>query len=129
MQNIDECLHGNTGKNVFYLFYEITRRKLKHGNSLLYRSVNSRYCSWWRMRWRMMAWTFPCFPYSYIEPQLLTSQFSRFQNVILYYYNFRHNTDVFYFDHCLSKVVTEYLYFKNNINCTTFNRQLYFVRV
>ena len=39
--------YGNTGENVFYFFYKITRRKLKRGNSLLYRSVNSPYCSWW----------------------------------------------------------------------------------
>ena len=40
-------------------------RKLKRGNSLLCQSVNSPYCSRWRMRWRIMAWTFPCFLYSY----------------------------------------------------------------
>ena len=58
--------YGNTEKNVFYFFYKITRRKLKRGNSLLYQSVNSPYCSRWRrMRWRIMAWTFSCFPYSY----------------------------------------------------------------
>ena len=37
--------YGNTGKNVFYFFYKITRRKLKRGNSFLYQSVNSPYCS------------------------------------------------------------------------------------
>ena len=56
--------YGNT-ENCFYFFYKITRRKLKRGNSLLYQSVNSQYCSWWRMRWRIMAWTVPSFPYSY----------------------------------------------------------------
>ena len=50
--------YGITGKNVFYFFYKITRRKLKRWNSLLYQSVNSPYCLWWRI----MAWTFPCFP-------------------------------------------------------------------
>ena len=37
--------YGNTGKNVFYFVYKITRRKLKRGNSLLYQRVNSPYCS------------------------------------------------------------------------------------
>ena len=53
--------YGNTEKNVFYFFYKITRRKLRRGNSFLYQSVNSPY----RSRWRIMGWTFPCFPYSY----------------------------------------------------------------
>ena len=57
--------YGNMGKNVFYFFYKITRRKLKRGDSLLYWSVNSPYCLWWRMRWHIMVWTFPCFPYSF----------------------------------------------------------------
>ena len=57
--------YGSTLKKVFYFVYKITRRKLKRGNSLLYQSVNSPYHSRWRMRWRIMAWTFPCFPYSY----------------------------------------------------------------
>ena len=35
--------------------YKITRRKLKRGNSLLYRGGNSPYRSRWRMRWRIMA--------------------------------------------------------------------------
>ena len=52
--------YGNMG-NVFYFFYKITRGKLKRGNNLLYQSANSPY----RSRWRIMAWTFPCFPYSY----------------------------------------------------------------
>ena len=56
------------GNTVFNIFYKITHRKLKRGNSLLYRIVNYPYCSWWRMRWRIMAWTY---------------QSSRFQNVIL----------------------------------------------
>ena len=58
--------HDNTVttcENVFYFFYKITRRKLE--NSLLYQSVNSPYYSRWRMRWRIMARIFPCFPYSY----------------------------------------------------------------
>ena len=33
--------------------------------SVLYQSVNPPYCSWWRMRRRIMAWTFPMFAYSY----------------------------------------------------------------
>ena len=61
--------YGNTGGGergkCFCFSYKITRRRLKRGNSLLYRSVNSPYCSWWRMRWRIMAWTFLCFTYSY----------------------------------------------------------------
>ena len=57
--------YGITGKTVFYFFHKITRRKLKRGNSLLYRSVNCLYRSRSRMRWRIMSWTFPCFPYSY----------------------------------------------------------------
>ena len=62
-----ECFYNvwERGKSVFYFFYRITHRKLKRGNSLLYQSVNSPYCSRWRMWWRIMAWTFPCFPYSY----------------------------------------------------------------
>ena len=40
--------YENTGKHVFYFFHKIIRRKLKRGNSL-YRSVNSPYCSLWRM--------------------------------------------------------------------------------
>ena len=86
--------YGNTGKNVFDFFYKITRRKLKRGSSLLYQSVNSPYCSWWRMRWRIMAWTFPCFPYSYRNTAFNQSkltfskcyfiiQFSK--NVLVYY--------------------------------------------
>ena len=53
-----KCLYNiwEHWENVLYFFYEITRR-----NSLLYQSVNSPHCS----RWRIMAWTFPCFPYSY----------------------------------------------------------------
>ena len=47
--------YGNTGKDVFYFFYKITRVE----------SLNYPYCSWWRMWWRIMAWTFPCFPYRY----------------------------------------------------------------
>ena len=27
--------YGNTGKNVFYFFYKMTRRKIKRGNNLL----------------------------------------------------------------------------------------------
>ena len=55
--NFHECFYNvwNMGKNVFYFFYKITRRKLKRGNSLLYQSVNSPYCSWWRMRWRDLS--------------------------------------------------------------------------
>ena len=55
--------YRNMRKNVLYFSYKITRRKLKRRNRLLYRRVN--YCSWWRMRWRIMARLFPCFPYSY----------------------------------------------------------------
>ena len=45
--------YRNTGGNVFYIFYKITRRKLKRGNKpSLSNCVNSPYCSWWRMRWR-----------------------------------------------------------------------------
>ena len=63
LSNFHECniTVWEHGGNVFYFFYKITRRKLKRGNSLLYQSVNSPY----RSRWRIMAWTFPCFPYSY----------------------------------------------------------------
>ena len=43
--------YGDT-ENVFYFVYKITR-------SFLYRSVNSPYCSWWRMRWRIMAHSIP----------------------------------------------------------------------
>ena len=57
-----KCLYNiwEHWENVLYFFYEITRR-----NSLLYQSVNSPHCSRWRMRWRIMGWTFPCFPHSY----------------------------------------------------------------
>ena len=38
--------YGTTEENVFYFFYKITRdKKSKRGNSLLYQSVNSPYCS------------------------------------------------------------------------------------
>ena len=67
--------YGNT-ENCFYFFYKITRRKLKRGNSLLYQSVNSQYCSWWRMRWRIMAWTVPSFPYSYRNTAFSQSKLS-----------------------------------------------------
>ena len=67
LPNFHECFYNvwEHVKKVFYFVYKITRRKLKRGNSLLYQSVNSPYRSRWRMRWRIMAWTFPCFPYSY----------------------------------------------------------------
>ena len=58
---------GTRGKNVLYFVYKITRTKLlKRGNrpSLSKRKF-SILSSWWRMRWRIMAWTFLCFPYSY----------------------------------------------------------------
>ena len=58
-------MYGNMGIFFFYFFYKITRRKLKRRNSLRYRSVNSPYCLWWCMPWRIIAWTFPCFPCSY----------------------------------------------------------------
>ena len=32
--------YGNTGKNIFYFFYKIRRRKIKRGNRLLYRRIN-----------------------------------------------------------------------------------------
>ena len=48
--------------HVFYFFYKIIRRKLKRGNSLLCQSVNS--LSLFMLGYAM-AWTFPCFPYSY----------------------------------------------------------------
>ena len=54
--------YGNTVKNVFYFFYKITRRKVKRGNRLLYQSVDSPYCSWWRIRWRESFHA--CFPNS-----------------------------------------------------------------
>ena len=44
LPNFHECFYityGNTGKDDFYFFYKITRRKLKRGNSLLYQRVNS----------------------------------------------------------------------------------------
>ena len=85
--------YGNSGKSVFYFFYRVTRRKLKCGNKLLYQSVNSPYCSWWRMRWRIMAWTFPCFPHSYRN----TAFSSQFQNVILYC-------------NCMSTLPMQYIY-------------------
>ena len=46
--------YGNKGGNVSYFFYEITHRKLKRGNSLLYQGVNSPYRSRCRMRWRII---------------------------------------------------------------------------
>ena len=51
--NFHECFYNvwNMERNVFYFFHKITSIKLKRGNSL-YQSVNSPYCSWWRMRWR-----------------------------------------------------------------------------
>ena len=75
LQNFDECLYNawEHGENVFYFFYKVTSRKLKRGNSILYHSVNSPYCSWWRMQWRIIAWT-----------RLLVYQSSHFQNVILW---------------------------------------------
>ena len=62
LPNFHECFYNvwEHGKNVFYFSYKITRRKLNRGNSFLCQSVHSPYC--WR--WRIMAWTFPCFPYS-----------------------------------------------------------------
>ena len=91
--NFHECFYNvwNMGKNVFYFFYKITRRKLKRGSSLLYRSVNSPYCSWWRMRWRIMAWTFPCFPYSYRNTAFNQSKvaFSKCYFIINYANNIR----------------------------------------
>ena len=74
---------GTRGRMFSILLQNNSYRKLKSGNSLLYQSVNSQYCSWWRMqRWRIMAWTFPCFPYSY-RNTAFSHQSSRFQNVIL----------------------------------------------
>ena len=68
--------YGNTGENIFYFIYKITRRKLKRGNSLLYRSVNSPpYCSWWREPFHVF--------HRLKGTRLLTNQSSRFQN--LYY--------------------------------------------
>ena len=61
------------GKKCFLLFYKITRRKLKRGNSL-YQSVNSPY----RSRWREPFHVF----HTVIETRLLANQSSRFQNVI-----------------------------------------------
>ena len=81
LPNFHECFYNvwEHGENVFYFFYKITRRKLKRGNSLLYRSVNYPYCSWYRMRWRESFHVFD----TVIETLLLTNQSSRFQNVIL----------------------------------------------
>ena len=42
--------YGNTGINVFYFFYKITRSILKRGSSFLHESGNSLHCSRWRMR-------------------------------------------------------------------------------
>ena len=63
LPNFQECFYNvwEHRGNVFNFFYKITRRKLKRGNSFLYWRVNSPYCLWWRI----MAWTFLCFPYSY----------------------------------------------------------------
>ena len=60
---------------VFYFFCKITRRKLKRWNSLLYRSVNSPYCSWWREPFHVF--------HTVIETRLSANRGSRFQNVIL----------------------------------------------
>ena len=72
-----------TRGNVLYFFYKITRGKLKRGNSLIYQSVNSPYCSRRRMRWRIMAPSHVYHVYTVIETRLLASQSSHFQNVIL----------------------------------------------
>ena len=58
LPNFHDCFynvweHGN--KCLLFLLYNNPYRKLKRGNSLLYHSVNSPYCSWWRI----MAWIFP----------------------------------------------------------------------
>ena len=67
-------VYGNMGKNVFYFFYKITRRKLKRRNSLLfYQSANSPYCS----RWRIVAWYFHVF-HTVTEIWLLVNQRSHF---------------------------------------------------
>ena len=74
---------GTRGNFFFYFVYKITRRKQKRGNSLLYRSVNSPYCSWlpyaMAYKWREPFHVF----HTVIETQLLANQSSRFQNVIL----------------------------------------------
>ena len=61
LPNFHECFYNVWGTLEMFSIsvYKITCRKLKRGNSLLYRSVNSPF--WWRI----MAWTFPCFSYSY----------------------------------------------------------------
>ena len=69
------------GKNVFYIFYKISRRKLKRENSL-YQNVNFAYRSRWRMRWRII---FHVLQYTIIETQLLASRRSRFKK--LFYKN------------------------------------------
>ena len=55
------------GNFVFYFFYKITLRKLKRGNSLLYRSLNYPCNSMFMMTYAMASngvkWTFPCFPH------------------------------------------------------------------
>ena len=93
LSSFHECFYNvwEHWEKVFYFFYKITRRKLQRGNSLLCRSVNSPYCSWWRMRWRIMAWTFPCFPYSYrntvFNQSKLTFSKCYFRNIYIYIYS------------------------------------------
>ena len=71
-------------KNIFYFFYKITRRKLKHRNSRLYRSVNSLYCSRWRIWWHIMVWTFP---YSYRNTAFSQSKLTFSKCYFIIHYN------------------------------------------
>ena len=70
-----------------YIFYKLTRRKLKHGNSLLYRSINSPYIYiLFVMAYAMVYNGVNLSVFSIqliIETWLFTNQSSRFQNVIL----------------------------------------------
>ena len=79
-----KCFHASSSSSKLprVFLYKITRRKLKRGNSLLSQSVNSPFCARWRMRWRTMAWIFPCIPYSYRNTAFSQSKL-HFQNVFL----------------------------------------------